>query len=104
MREKEIQNAIMRKFATRADMRLWRANSGVATYEDGRTVRFGIPGQADLSGILQGGRRLEIEVKSPDGRQTPQQAAFQKMIEAFGGLYILARSVEDVEEALDDKG
>jgi hypothetical protein len=63
-------------------------------------VRFGVPGQADISGLLSSGRRVEIEVKSATGRQSPQQRAFEAMISKFGGLYILARSVEDVELAL----
>jgi len=43
-------------------------------------------------------------VKSAVGRQRPEQANFQKMIEKFGGIYILARSVEDVFKALTAKG
>ena len=70
--EKSIQNDILRAFGTRPALRLWRANCGAALL-GGRVVRFGIPGQADLTGILPDGRRLEIEVKSPTGRQTPQQ-------------------------------
>lgn len=46
------------------------------------------------------GRALAIEVKRATGRQSPEQAAFQKAWEARGGLYILARSVEDVLEKL----
>ena len=77
----------------------WRANTGVARI-DKRVVRFGIPGQADLTGILPDGRRLEVEVKSPTGRQTRDQKNFQRMIEKFNGIYVLARSVEDVWNAL----
>ena len=65
-----------------------------------RVIRFGIEGGADLSGILAGGRRLEVEVKSERGRQSEEQVAFQRMIERFGGLYILARSAEEAEEML----
>lgn len=105
--EKRLQNAILRSFGTRSDMRLWRQNTGVAFYPDWQTgqrraVRFGLPGAADLSGILPDGRRLEIEVKSPKGRQTKEQAAYQRMIERFGGLYVLARSLSDVEVALQE--
>lgn len=86
-------------------MRLWRANVGVARIggprrAGGRVVRFGLPGQADLTGILPGGVRLEIEVKGPDGRQTAEQHAFQQVIERFGGVYVLARSVDDVWAAI----
>lgn len=105
MNEKCIQNAILREFGTRRDMRLWRANVGVARIggprrAGGRVVRFGIPGQADLTGILPGGLRLEIEVKGADGRQTEEQRSFQRMIERFGGVYVLARSVQDVWQAV----
>jgi len=97
--EKILQNKILRALGVRRDMRLWRQNTGVAFYA-GRTVRFGLPGAADLSGILSDGRRIEIEVKSPTGRQTKEQAAYQRMIERFGGLYVLARCLNDVEAAL----
>jgi len=103
MTEKEIQNAILRTFGTLPHLRLWRANVGVARIGP-RVVRFGIPGQADLTGILPDGRRLEIEVKSPTGRQSPDQQAFQRIIERFNGLYILARSVEDVHRQLTAAG
>lgn len=81
-------------------MRLWRQNTGVARMGPDRVVRFGVPGQADLTGILPGGRRLEIEVKSPTGQQTPEQRNYQRMVERFGGVYVLARSVEDVWAAI----
>jgi len=97
--EKQVQNAILREFGTRPDLRLWRQNTGAARVGR-RFVRFGVPGQADLTGILPGGRRVEIEVKSPTGRQTPDQRAFQALIERFDGLYVLARSVDDVRRAI----
>jgi len=42
-----------------------------------RVVRFGMRGQADLTRIVPDGRRLEIEVKAANGRQTAEQKAFQ---------------------------
>lgn len=115
MRESDIQADIIRAFGTRPDMRIWRANVGKATF-GGRSVQFGVPGQADLTGILpvevtcprcmelvvRLGVRLEIEVKSPTGRQSEEQQNYQAIIERFGGLYVLARSVGDVKEAIDE--
>ena len=100
MSEKQVQNSILRAFGTIPQLRLWRANVGVARLGR-RVVRFGVPGQADLTGILPGGLRLEVEVKSLRGRQNPQQQAYQRMIQRFGGVYVLARSVEDVGRALE---
>ena len=99
MKEKELQNVILRAFGTMSRLRIWRANTGVAQIGK-RFVRFGIPGQADLTGILPDGRRLEVEVKSATGRQTRDQKSFQRMIEKFNGVYVLARSVEELRNAL----
>ena len=99
MTEKAIQNLILLTFGTRHDMRLWRANGGVARMGR-RVVRFGVIGQADLTGILPGGIRLEIEVKGNFGQQTPEQRDYQRIIERFGGVYVLARSVDDVWNAI----
>lgn len=124
MREADIQNQIVRAFGTRADMRLMRQNVGTAVpyriirevmmamrkgdpatamgiLNRARPVRFGVPGQADLTGIMAGGKRLEIEVKGPTGRQSEDQRNYQAMIERFGGLYVLARCVADVDAALE---
>ena len=101
MTEKQLQNAIVREFGTRSDMRIWRQNTGAAAYGP-RIVHFGVPGAADLTGILPDGRRLEIECKSATGRQTREQRNYQRMIEKFNGVYVLARSVEDVWEAIGE--
>lgn len=103
MTEKQLQNAILRAFGTLPVLRLWRANVGVARLGR-RVVRFGIPGQGDLTGILPDGRRLEIEVKTVAGRQSPAQRRFQEMMERFHGVYILARSIEDVRRELAARG
>ncbi|MEN6532946.1 MAG: VRR-NUC domain-containing protein [Bryobacteraceae bacterium] len=99
--EHNIQNAILRAYGSDPRLRLWRANAGVASFH-GRTVRFGVPGQADLTGIISHtGQRLEIEVKTETGKQSPDQRNYQAMIVRMGGLYILARSVQDVTDALE---
>jgi len=98
--EKEIQNAIIRAFGTRANsgMRVRRNNTGVAKFGK-RFVKFGMPGQADLT-LFVNGRQIEIEVESPGGRQSENQKKYQRMVEATGGIYILARSVQDVRNQL----
>lgn len=107
MNEHSVQNAILRWFATQRAVRVWRQNTGVASYGAGpnrRTVAFGVPGAADISGILPDGRRLEVEVKSQTGRQSDQQRAFGAMIQKHQGVYIVARSVNDVIEGLKGAG
>lgn len=57
-------------------------------------------GVSDIVGILKGGRALFIEVKSKTGQLTDNQKAFRESCERFGALFILARSVSDVQAAL----
>lgn len=49
------------------------------------------------------GRFLAIEVKGPKGKQSDEQAEFQKAVEAAGGIYCLARSLQDVIDCLEGK-
>lgn len=73
--------------------------------DDDRIVRVGVKGAADISGLLRDrsgkGIRLEIEVKTGSGRQSPDQKNYQRMIESLGGLYFLARSVSQALEFCD---
>ena len=52
-------------------------------------------GIADLH-ALRNGRSVWIEVKTPTGRQSEHQRAFEREVTAHGGEYIVARCVEDV--------
>lgn len=71
-------------------LRIWRQNVMRVKTHDGRHVSSGIPsGAADLSGILIGGRRLEIETKSSTGTQREDQAHWQRMVDTMGGVYLL---------------
>lgn len=111
--ESEIVHSILLAWGAVPGLRIWRANAGVGWFTNGQParktdpgaypVRFGVPGQGDVSGIVDGGRRLEIECKTLRGRQSAEQIAFQAMIERHFGIYILARSVEDVDRVLLDR-
>jgi hypothetical protein len=108
--ERDIQHAILSAWGATPHLRLWRANVGVGWFVNGQParrtdpgaypVKFGLEGQADLTGLLTDGRRLEVECKTARGRQSEAQQRFQAMIERFGGVYVLARSVADVDGAL----
>jgi Holliday junction resolvase len=60
------------------------------------------PGLSDLVAV-RGGRVVHIEVKTPKGVQSDKQKRFQRKLEAAGGEYVLARSVEDVEHLGGEK-
>ena len=56
-----------------------------------------LKGLSDLS-ALKDGITIYIEVKTSKGHQSQYQMQFQHDIEAHGGIYILARSIEDVAD------
>jgi hypothetical protein len=104
--EAKIQSEILLAFGATPHMRIWRNNSGLlwAPGPGGtmRRVRASAEGAPDIIGLLRGGLFIGIECKAEHGRQSPQQLAFQKMIGKMGGLYMIARSVEDVRRQLPE--
>ena len=77
----------------------WPQPTGAA-YRDGVLIRYGRKGSADISGILIDGRRLEVEIKTGNAKQMSHQENFQKMITQMGGVYFVARSVENALDQL----
>lgn len=64
-------------------------------------LRFGWPGASDVIGQIKGtGQFLAVEVKRPSGELTDDQRAFLQKVREAGGVAIVARSVDDVMEAL----
>jgi hypothetical protein len=45
-----------------------------------------------------------IECKTATGKQRKAQEVMQRVVTAFGGLYVLARSLTDVDQALAKEG
>ena len=100
MTEAHVQFSILQAWGAHPRLRFWRQNTGAAKL-NGRMVTFGTPGCADILGLIApGGRFLAIECKTATGRQSEAQKSFERMINSFGGLYILARSLSDVDQAL----
>lgn len=99
MKSEGVAQLLMLQYLERrGDVAAWRNNTGA--YKKGRAfIRYGYPGSPDIIGVWRG-RFLGIEMKSDKGQLSPDQIAFKADIEAAGGLYIEARSVEDVERVL----
>lgn len=95
----KLLNEILLAFGGRQDLTLWKNASGAVKIGD-RFLRFGLKGSPDILGIADGGRFVGIEVKTGTGRQTPEQKLFQAMTFRRGGVYIIARSLDDVEKGL----
>ncbi len=92
--EIRIQSYILAQLSLLPGVYARRQNTGGASTQGGRTVRFGTPGQADILAIVNG-KYVEIEVKSVTGKQSPAQLAHAERVRAAGGIYILARCLED---------
>ena len=109
--EQSLMHRIM--LALPPDVRAFRNNVGIAIYPDGSRVRYGLcPGSSDLIGWKRTvitpemvgrtlARFLAIECKSDAGTVTEKQKNFLSVVRAFGGVAVVARSVADVEQALD---
>lgn len=105
VREAQLVHDVKLCWGAHPRIRFWRQNVGGAIIK-GRYVDFGPPkGCADFVGLIAPqGRFLAIECKSATGEQRKAQEKFQAMIEAFGGLYLLPRSLADVDTALAREG
>ncbi|HMQ92497.1 MAG TPA: hypothetical protein PKA33_15990 [Amaricoccus sp.] len=102
MSERDIQRRILLALAQTFHPRgiFWTADTGTARSMDGaRVISFGLPGQSDIQGCLDG-RWIGIEVKTAKGKQRKSQVAFQRAIEAAGGVYLIARSPEAAVEGI----
>ena len=75
-----------------------KLNSGYGGYRSNNIMK-GVP---DIIGIMPdgSGRFLGIEVKAPGGSQSGPQVLFERRTKRAGGVYILAKSVEDVASVL----
>ena len=59
-------------------------------------------GRADLTCIGPRGKFMEVEVKAPDGVLSKDQKEYAANLYLRNHVYIVARSVEDVVEAIND--
>ncbi len=100
VKEGDIVKAILDAYEGHPRYTLWRNNTGVGRIH-GSHVRFGKVGSADITGIMDGGRRVEIECKKVGGKTSKErienQQKFADMIRKHGGLYVVAFSLDDVK-------
>lgn len=123
-RESQVMAGVLAYLDTRNDLFYWRQNVAAGIASSGQFMRVGVRGVSDIIGLQARrkdpevwhsggsgswmvesnnpiGRFVAIEVKRErGGTQSDDQKRFQDNVEAHGGLYVLARSVEDVQKAL----
>lgn len=81
----------------------WPNNTGALKDATGRLVRYGLVGSPDILACIKG-RAVGIECKVGRDFQKPAQKRFAETMNRNGGLYILARSVDDVTARLAQEG
>ncbi|MDR2482243.1 MAG: VRR-NUC domain-containing protein [Treponema sp.] len=101
--ENEVKRTCL-EYLTLQGIYAWINNTGALPAGDKRFIRFGHPGSSDIIGILPGGRFLAVECKSNTGRLSEAQEEFLAAVRANGGLAVVARSYEDIAEALHGAG
>ena len=88
---------------SRAGALVQRNNSGLLLGANGRRVRAAMPGAADIIACLYG-IFVAVECKTASGRQSPAQRRYQEAVQRAGGMYLLARSVDDATDFLRQRG
>jgi len=121
--EKMIQAEVLAALGSRPDIRLFRNsagngftgevvdyNGGVAVLANARRVTFGlVEGASDLIGLkkvkitpdMVGSEMavfVALEVKSERGRPSKEQAAFINMVQGFGGIGAVVKSVAEASD------
>jgi hypothetical protein len=77
----------------------FRQNTGAFKTKTGGFYRFGHKGAGDIVVIIHG-RHIEIECKVGRNKLSEHQIAFKEALESAGGIYIEARDLETVVEAV----
>ena len=91
----DLLNAILLALSARGVL-AWKNNTGALTDRDGRLVRYGLKGSSDILGVIPpSGKALAIEVKVGRDRLRPEQARFGEAFVRHGGIWVVARSVDD---------
>jgi hypothetical protein len=98
MKESALQRSIL-DYLTLRRIFHYRNNSGAFDNGHGGFYRFGAKGSPDIICVIDG-QFVGIEVKAPKGLQSDHQKEFQAKLEAAGGKYVLAYSLDDVISSL----
>lgn len=76
----------------------WKMNTGAFATKTGGFVRAGFPGCPDIIGVMPGtGKFLAVECKTGRGELSKDQRATRDLIIIDGGVFVEARSVDDLE-------
>lgn len=98
MGEAETQSTIL-QYLTLKHIFHYRNNTGAFRTARGGFYHFGEVGSPDIICVVKG-RFIGIECKSLTGKLNDNQLDFKERLEEAGGMYITARSLDDVRKVL----
>lgn len=101
--EKDRQAAILAYLKKQGVVHSVTDTKPVIYFENGEkrfSKRVSEKGWPDITAVLPSGRFWGIEVKSGDGRLSPEQKTMRDRIEQSGGVYTVAQTVNDVAAVL----
>lgn len=85
-----VTNAVI-SYLTLRGAYVWRNSTGALKKDDGRLLRFGKVGAADVLGCLGDGRLIACEIKVGRDRLSDAQRDFKEQVQARGGIYVICR-------------
>ena len=101
-REKDIQKAII-CYLQLSGWEVYRTNNtGIWNSRKGGYFFHGQKGYPDITALKEGLPILFVEVKSPTGKLTNEQKKFAALAQKCHCIYVLARSLEDVINVVQD--
>lgn len=86
--EKVLTHKILKRHGSRADLRIWRNETGLFWTAEGGRIKCGLcTGSADIIGIMAPrGKFIALEVKVAGTATTSQQTKFLACINRMGGI------------------
>ena len=96
-KESQIQKTILDYLRYRKVF-CWKQNTvGIYKQSTGSYIPSQSVGAPDIFAV-KNGKVFGIEVKTKTGKQSDNQKNFQQDFEKAGGIYLVARSIEDVQK------
>jgi hypothetical protein len=99
--EKEIQKTILDYLTLRSIFHYKHNNSGIYKPATGSYIPSQSKGAPDIICIIEG-RYVGLEVKTPKGKLSEDQAEFHRQIIKAGGIVFTVRSLDEAIEAVED--
>ena len=100
MKESDIQKAIMDYLRLNGYFCNKFHTTGIYVRKRDTYMKNPNKGCPDILAFKKGFTNLAVECKSDKGVQSDEQLEWGKRFEESGGIYILARSLDDVEKVL----